>query len=118
MSEELLSVLRDTLASSLLSYDKYSYLTDYERSQVDGAVDQIEQAFKDAGYIRPKIKCPWLHGDEGSPLMTGQEFYTRFNQELAGGPFSYGATKDDGSHVVEAVEQCKLAAKRAAGLES
>lgn len=42
------------------------------------AIEQIKQAFQDAGYS--KVKTIWHHPDV--PVMTGPEWYERFKEEL------------------------------------
>ncbi len=88
----------------------------------DEAVNHIKQAFKDAGYIKPKIVLPTKRLTCNNchrlvamtSLMTGQEWYEKFNESLAD-TFSM---KGDFKEGYKAAQASSLeAARRASGIE-
>lgn len=48
-------------------------------------------------------------------LMSGQEWYDRFEKEMSGNLFEHSNVSH--GYVLKVLEECKEAAKRAAGLE-
>lgn len=78
------------------------------------ALARIDLAYQDAGYIVPKEMHPLDLAHELG-FMTGQEFYDRFEADIAGMAFPLPIKGE--SYVIRAIDRCKLAAKRAAGLK-
>jgi hypothetical protein len=91
----------------------------------DETIEEIKQAFADAGYIQlPNLKPgDYITINAGTVMinrdgtmtpvtrMTGQEWFDRFEKELRGFTFA------DNHDSRESVNQCWEAAKRAAGLD-
>jgi hypothetical protein len=93
-------------------------------------VMEIEQAFKDAGYIKvpQQVEDTWREYNRIAGYMTGQEWYDRFEKELWQPPKQERITQgDDGeSHdrfyrvggEVFMYNQAVAAARKAAGLDT
>lgn len=119
----------------------------YTGPDLPKAFEQIKQAFIDAGWQEPlsiqrldrlrseqliqsvidaylnsggpedfvvMSRDDWSRNAKLAGVMTGQEWYDKFETELAGKGILYRGHPED---VTETILGCKLAAKRAAGLE-
>lgn len=80
------------------------------RVDVDGAITQVIQAFKDAGWVN--TKAVEFEGFTVDTLMTGQAWYDRFEKEI--GKFNYDHR---GSTDIYWSDELQKVAKKAAGLE-
>lgn len=80
----------------------------------DEAVEAIKQAFKDAGYRHNMAAGYWSREAEREGLMTGQEWYDRFDQQMGGKVFPWVKSDDEVINILSIVQD---AAKKAAGIE-
>jgi hypothetical protein len=86
---------------------------DYFGIDSDEIINKTKQAFREAGYIHsPLVKLQFKRIESGE-LMTGQEFYDRFEKELPHHP--NGEVDDDRGYLT--TSEVFRAARRAAGLE-
>jgi spore germination protein YaaH len=75
--------------------------------------ETIKQAFIDEGWVN--TKSVGFQGFTVENIMTGQEWYDRFDQNLKGKIFAFD---ENGSEkIIAAVNACHEAAKKAAGIE-
>ncbi len=104
-SEELKAKLRVILDS----YANAAYLESEENGpdpDLEGHIAQIDQAYRDEGYLTPQERVAWHDEHFRDNHMTGQEWYDRFEKLLTADSYvmTYNAT-----YVLKA-------AKKAAGL--
>lgn len=86
-------------------------------SESNQAIERIKQAFIDAGWRQGQGPYQDAMLDaikKEAGLMTGQEWYDRFQDELKGRVFPHG---DTNRYVANAVNEMLDAAKKAAGIE-
>ena len=89
--------------------DQPSY-TDQNKVTLDESVAAIKQAFADEGYRHNLAAGYWSKEAEGKGLMTGQEWYNRFEKELPRLESTIASIPIDAYHKIH------KAAKKAAGL--
>lgn len=95
---------------------------------IDEAIAQIDVAYQSEGYVKQLVEIPLFHQDlgkeptgSGAVIMTGDEFYQRFEKELQKQglkvftPEEQKIADELGKEVV-AMRQCMKVAQRAAGI--
>lgn len=103
MTSDLDKKIRTVLENAGVTYRK-------DMIAKDAAVDQIKQAFKDAGYLTPQERATWHDEHFKQGHVTAQEWYDRFEKELEEWfqeEYNYGHLKENILDV----------AKKAAGTE-
>jgi hypothetical protein len=106
MSDELKDKLKQILFELGTTYVSLDAKGD--ESDLDEAVAQIDQAYKDAGYVN---YIPKEVGDELANRLTGQEFYDSFIKELQ--KQNWIGNKESRSYFVSDIDR---AARKAAGI--
>lgn len=89
----------------------------------------VKQAFIDAGWKQIGVTGTVMeqhvdrheyvgaNGGLNIPLMTGQEWYAKFEQELKGRVFPHHCSEDQ-ANVLNVLTKCQGAAKKASGIAS